>query len=493
MLKKDWQSRDLFRTDDPRRGQQIYNQLSHLVVMFGVLVLSWLLLGRMGFSFYLGILVALVLMSIYAIISFKYLHFPFLVWLLSVGGFSDVWSIQTPGLPDFYIYRLAFIWLILVFGLKYIIEGRKFRLPVLLDWVIVVHCAYLCVRMMQGSGEYFSIWLAVSMIPTIGYFLAKNIVFGKKLIRQVFLGLLFLSIYYNITSVAEKFDLDFLIWPKYMLEEHAEFVGRSNGPFRQGPLFGTIIGMLLPIHLYFIHTVRRNIVKFLLFVSLGLGFAGLYFTYTRGAWLAGIVALAATVYLNRKDYWRSMAPLLIIVPFLAIAFLGLSQDKFMKDRLEEDRTIDSRVGVIVTAARMWRDNPVFGIGFSQFKEKREEYVQAVELPGFGSIKFMLFRNTSLHDIYLGPLAESGLVGSSLQFSVYLLILRMFLVKIGLARQRSHTQRFILPVLGGLFLGFLVGGLVIDYRYFLFIWVLFFASAGILAGFDPSDEGNEYVA
>jgi uncharacterized membrane protein len=478
--------------EDPREERQLDNKILHWVVLCGAVTFSWFFLHRLGFPFFLGALVGLVLVSVYAMVSFKFLPFPFAVWLVSAGGFSNVWSIQTAGLPDFYIDRLALIWLALVFGLKFIIEGRRLRLPVALDWVLIVYCMYLFVRMVQGGSEFFAVWLSASFVPLVGYFLAKNIITNAGQVRRVFVMLLLLSIYYNITSVAEKFNINWLIWPKYMLEEHPEFVGRSNGPFRQGPLFGTIIGMMLPIHLYFIHTVKRSVVKLILFVSLAVGFAGLYFSYTRGAWLAGIVALAATIVVNRTIYWRSMAPLLILVPVLAFSFLGLGQDNFMKERLEDENTIEARIGVMVTAARMWRDYPLTGAGFFKFKERREDYVQAVNVPGFGSIKFLYFRETSLHDIYLGQLAEVGLIGTSLQFASYFLILRMFLMKLGLARERRHYQRYLLPVMAGIFIGFLVGAMIIDFRYFRFIWILFMASVGMMAGYDPAEDRDEPI-
>ena len=109
-------------------------------------------------------------------------------------------------------------------------------------------------------------------------------------------------IYYEITAIAEKFDIGWLLYPQSMLVEHPEFRGRSSGPFRQAPLFGTIIGMMLPIHLYFIEKARSRFVTALLFLSLGAGFAAVYFSYTRGSWLAAAAALVATAILNPRRY-----------------------------------------------------------------------------------------------------------------------------------------------------------------------------------------------
>ncbi len=447
-----------------------------------VLVATRGMLARAGSSGVAVALVGILLGILYTIISFRYLSVPFFVWILSVCGFRFLWNIQAPGLPDLYLDRLSLIWLSVVFLVKSVAERRALRGPFRLDGFVLLHGLYLLAQVVIQEMTYFSTWTASVLLPYAGFFLAKNIIVKKQHLHSLMWVVLALSIYYNVTSVAEKYDLNWLIWPKYILTAGGEFAGRSQGPFLQAPLFGTVIGMLLPVHLYCLAAVKGRMVRTLLTISLAVGLAGLYFTYTRGSWLAGLAALGTTVAMNRRVYLRFLTPVLVLAPVVAVGFLGLAQDKFMKERVENEDTIGSRMGTAVTVARVWRDHPVFGVGFFQYRNVREKYIQPVEIPGLPVIRFQQFRHNSIHDIYLGPLAEEGLVGTAMQAAIYVLIFVALIRKFfGRARDDPFTAR-ILPILGGIMIGYLVGGIAFDYRFFSVVGAIFMVCAGITDGY-----------
>jgi len=321
------------------------------------------------------------------------------------------------------------------------------------------------------------------LIPYAAYFFAKNIVTTLRNVHVLLMFLLVMSVYYNITAVAEKMHWDWLLWPAYM-REPSDFLGRSSGPFRQAPLFGTIIGMLLPLHLYAFAKARAYMVKVLIFLSLNLGLAGLYFTYTRGSWIVGFMALATTALLGRRRYFGLTITTLAIAAVLSVFVLGIGQDRFMKKRMENVDTIETRIGLAVTALRVWRSEPLFGVGFFRYRSVMEEHTGPVTLPVYGTVRVDHIRNISLHDIYLGPLAEDGLVGFTMQIGIYVLVFTGFWRRWRKAGPDDEFSRLVLPVFAGIFVGYLVGGLAIDYRFFSFVGALYFLAAGIQDGHDP---------
>ncbi len=454
---------------------------AYVLLAGAVLVGSKLLVQRLGADQYAAVLVGVLLGVLLTIVSFRYLPFPYFLWILSVCGFRFLWSIRTPILPDLYLDRMAMIWLSVVFLIKIVAERRPLVRPLKIDILLLIHALYLLTQVIIQDMEFFSTWTVCILIPYTVFFMTKNIVTGR-LIRTTLWILLVLSIYYNITAVAEKYHLNFLIWPKYIIGIEGEFRGRSQGPFLQAPLFGTVIGMMLPIHLYFMATVRSNAARVLLVVSLIVGLAGLYFTYTRGSWLAGIAALGATAVLNRKVYMRFLLPAVIIGVIVAVGVLGLAQDKFMKERVENENTIGSRLATAVTVFRVWRDAPVFGCGFFQYRNVREHYIEPVEIPGMPVIRFVQFRHNAIHDIYLGPLAETGLVGTAMQLGIYVLIWRAFIRKYPRRSEDDEFAALLMPVLAGILVGYLVGGLAFDYRFFSVTGTLFMLSAAIIDGY-----------
>lgn len=461
----------------------------YALVAVAMLFSARLMHSRLGAEGFLLALVGVLGLAVYGVISFRDLRVPFLVWILTVCGFRFLWNIQAPGLPDLYLDRMGMIWVGVVFSVKFVAENRRLRGPHLLDWLVLLNLTYIFGQVFVYEMRYFSVWVASVAMPAVAFLLAKNIMARPGHVHSMMWVLLSLSIYYNLTSVAEKFDINWLIWPKYIVNAGGEFSGRSQGPFLHAPLFGTVIGMLLPVHLYCMAATNKTWARLLLGLSLLLGFGGLYFTYTRGSWLAGLAALAATAALNRKRYLRYLLPSLVIGPVVAVAFLGLTQDEFLKERVEEEDTIGSRVGTAVTVFRVWRDHPLLGVGFFRYRDVRENYIQAVEVPGMPVIRYQQFRHNAIHDIYFGPMAELGVIGAAIQFAIYFLILRAFLRSYLGRRRDDEFAGNALPVLGGIMFGYLVGGIAFDYRFFSVVGVLFMTCAGITYGYRPDAGGD----
>ena len=460
--------------------------------LFGLasLAFSYVLVSRLGGQTFAIALAGLFLGGLYAYVSFRSLLVPLLAWILAVGGLRYLYAIQAPILPDLYLDRMTLIWLALIFMVKVVVERRALRRPYLVDALLIVYASYLLFSIFQNGMGAFHVWTMSTMIPYLAYFFAKNIVNSDRAVNWVLGALLALSIYYNVDAVAEKYNVTALIWPKVILSAKNEFAGRSLGPFLHAPVFGTVIGMLLPIHLYFIQRARRLLFRSLLFVSLGVGFAGLYFTYTRGSWLAGLAAMGVAAFFNRRHYLRILLPLAVVLPIVAVLFLGIAQDQFMKERLENEDTVGYRLATGVIVARMWRDHPLTGVGYFQYKAQKMNYTNPVDLPLIGTVDSNALRASVIHDIYLGPTGEGGLIGAVLQFSIYFLILRNTWRRLSNRDRKGDFNRLVVPLLAGILMGYFVGGLAIDYRYFSIMGALFFFAAGMVDGYEGGYEKHE---
>jgi len=467
---------------DSAKVRALLTGLRYGAIFIAILLTSNFIVNLIGLVTFILFLVIALLGFLYAYASWHSLIIPFSMAVLAVGGFRFLWAVQMPGLPDVYLDRAAMIWLVVVFGVKSVVERKPLRPPFLLDTLILINGIFLFVYILYHDFNNFNLWTKSYLLPYAAYFMAKNIVTDMKSMRTLLIVLAVINVYYAITSIAEKFDINQLIWPKSIIYTQTVWWNRSNGPFAHAPLFGTVQGMILPVYLYLIATSKSRLVKIMNYAALALGFAGLYFTYTRGSWLAGIAALTVAIVVNRGHYMKAIAPALILLPLISVSFLGVTDDTVMKDRVENDVTMGSRVGVAVTVLRMWRDNPIIGVGFFRYRFEREHYVDPVDVPIFGTINFTNFRHASIHDIYLGPLAETGLFGTLLQFSIYLLIFRTFMRHYRDPNCPPHFRQYLLPIFGGMFVGYHLGGIAIDYRFFSAVGVIFYSAAGIIYGY-----------
>lgn len=476
---------------DPRKAARINQTVGLALVLVLSLAFSYVFISRLGVQLFAMALVGIFFGTVYTIASFSNMLIPYFFWILSIGGFRFLFAIRAPGLPDLYLDRMAIVWLVTVFVVKFVAEGRRLAGPYLLDILLLLNCLYILVGIYVRDMTVFHDWTMSYLIPYLAYFFSKNLVRDLNQMRRLMWVLLALVTYYNITSIAEKFQLDALVWPKYILQS-TMFKGRSGGPFEHAPLFGTVIGMLVPLHLYFIATVRNQFGRVLLYAGLAMGFAGVYFTYTRGSWLAGVVAVLTAVALGHRRYLKMVLPALVLVPVIAFSVLGVSQDRFARERFENQDTLGSRLGTFVTATKVWRQNPAFGVGFNQYRKIIDDYVEPLDLPVIGTITVRQFRDNPPHDIYVSFLAEAGFVGVALQGAIYLVILRTFLRHY---RRRSGDEfsSLMLPVFGGLFAGYLAGGLAIDYKFFSIVGTLFYSCAGIMYGYRVAPETERAAA
>lgn len=455
----------------------------HLFVLLVAVTGSWFVMDRFGIHSLANFLVAGIVGIVFAFVSFRSLLVPFFLWMFAVGGFRFLFAVQAPLLPDMTLERILLVWLAAVFMIQYSTRGTHIKRPFTLELLLLTHALYILVRLYMNDMAYFHVFSVSIIVPYAAFFFAKNIISSPRRVRALFFVLLLLEVYYYVTSIAEQYHINWLIWPRFILEK-TWFLGRSSGPFKNAGVFGNVMGMILPIHLYFIITTKSKGARALLFLSFTLSLVGLFFSYTRGSWLAGMAGMAVVAYFGRRHYLRYVLPAAVIVPFILLAIISAGQTEFFKDRVSQEGNIEGRIGTGVTLLRVWRDNPFFGCGPFRYLEAKDAYVAPVTVPGVGTIHFQQFRHNAVHDMYWGPLAEDGLVGAILQAAIYFLILRRFLTKARRSREGNEFAMLMLPVLGGVLANYLIGGLTISYRHASMIGAMFYGAAGIIDGYDP---------
>lgn len=478
-------------TTPPRGRSAAWSGLLIGLLVTGLTLSLYRLMGVMGVAVGAG---ALLLLSVLAWVSMRDLSLALIIWLVSMSGLRHIGMVHMPILPDFSIDRLMLMWVMLIFWLRWAIQGRPLKRPLAAEILLLVHMLYLLYLVSQVDFTRFHEWVLSSLSPLFAFIFGKNVISTQREIRNLMLLFFVLTIYYYITAIAERAGLEAMIWPKEILDKTLGFYtpGRSRGPFLHPPLFGQVMGMLLLVHFFLLVNLRSLLARVLMYASLGLSLLGVFFSYTRGPWLATTVGLL-TLGALRTRYRRMLAGMAIVaVLVLAVGIINPAQDEFAKKRFETTNTIENRLGFMANAIEMIKDNLVFGVGYFQFMNRLHEYSHSVNVPFYGFVKRSLGDEVPIHDIYIGRLAEEGLISSLMQFAFYALILRAFVRK---WRRNYKTPWFnneLLAVFAGIMVCYLVGGMVIDYRYFDFINVVFYLLAGIIYGYRPEDEPGAAV-
>lgn len=210
---------------------------------------------------------------------------------------------------------------------------------------------------------------------------------------------------------------------------------RAFGTFGQPNPFGGFLGLMLPISMmsvwgygtqlirHYIHKSKVSYINLFLFVCFSLMtvvlLAGLVASWSRGAWLAFIVSVAAMGFALPHKLWQSIV-LSGLITFVVVVLwcAGLIPQSIMQrvtSSTEELITIQDVRGVDITSANyainerlahwqaaqnMARDYPWLGVGLGNYEVAYEQYrlINWDEPLGHA------------HNYYLNILAEAGMIG-----------------------------------------------------------------------------------
>lgn len=230
---------------------------------------------------------------------------------------------------------------------------------------------------------------------------------------------------------------------------------RAYGSLPHPNIFGGFLAVCFLTALYLYLTELNNRRKTI--ISLGLVFIviGLFFSFSRSAWLAA--SLVYLVYLLMLVYKKrfidlisiSIYLILIIVPLVTIYNSLVITRLSVVERLEE-KSIEQRLDSLVEAKNIFFSHPLFGVGLGNY----DNYLVSFN-PGF-----LGWHYQPAHNIYLLILAELGIIG----FILFGLIIM-------LATYKANNLFSVMAVLALVVIGFFDHYLWTNYLGIMMFWLI----------------------
>ena len=191
--------------------------------------------------------------------------------------------------------------------------------------------------------------------------------------------------------------------------------------FKDHTSYGAILALIIPINIWLIYESKKKLFKILLIIFLAILLIGLYFSYTRAAWLSIVLATGVFVlyYFKIKLKWLIaiiiIPSLFIVYNFTEISYLVQKNDaehttENFSERVESMSNISSdasnleRLNRWNCAIELFIKRPFFGWGPGTY---------AFVYAHFKSLKDLTIISTNFgdggnaHSEYLSPLAEQG--------------------------------------------------------------------------------------
>jgi O-antigen ligase len=334
--------------------------------------------------------------------------------------------------------------------------------------------AFFSADSVEGRFRWLATLLSLGYQPLVAYYVARRLPYDRSAARTVLIGLAAIGIYLGLTGLFEHYRfLQFLVFPRYILDNTVGVqFGRARGPFAASVVNGgaIIITFLAASAIWPSLTGAKRT-----WMSLGMATMCLtiYLTQTRGVWLGFGIAIALA-FITRTGM-RKLAKGLMIAMLLAFISGGAGKFSLFEGTLFSKRsdTVDYRYANYMVALNMFRDNPIFGIGYGNFTHAWRQYFGAAEA------EFTRDLTDGNNTTLLAILAEMGIVG----ISVYLVLLvsawKICFSAYRQLRPDQDFERMQVIVAFGAFHAFLIMGITTDFRFHeLFDSALFYLLGSI---------------
>jgi O-antigen ligase len=256
------------------------------------------------------------------------------------------------------------------------------------------------------------------LMPAVVYWIARQTAWTEPAAKWLFGSLGVFGVYLALTAVAETHGMWTFVFPRYVASpELKEFYGRGRGPLLNPAGNGLLqtLGLCAALMLW----PRLNRVGQLFLLALVPVMAyGIYSTYTRSAWMGAAGAMGVLVALTTPRGWRM--PVIGTAVIVSVLVTALSWQQFIafkrdKELSAEDAAESAKLRPILAqvAWSMFLDRPLLGCGFGQYARESTPYLsdRSTDLP------LEKARPYVQHNVFLGLLTETGLLGMGLFMGV----------------------------------------------------------------------------
>ena len=297
-----------------------------------------------------------------------------------------------------------------------IVPNYVFRNEII--WAIAIYLIWMFISACMSSHPMVSfkfllakIWFIIPMIG-FGTLLFREIRYIRAFLWLFSIGMILVIIYTVTIHASYQFgekESHWVMWPF----------------FKDHTIYGAIVALIFPmlVSLYFFKK-HSPLIQIVLLSMITINLIGLYFSYTRAAWLSIVAAGGVWFLIAFKIKFKYIALTTAIVG--VVLFFSWTQIQFALEKNKEEHTtedfgkrLESAANVTTDASNlerinrwscaiaMFEERPFFGFGPGTYAF---EYARFQEPENLTIISTNFGDGGNAHSEYLGPLAEMGVFG-----------------------------------------------------------------------------------
>jgi N-acetylglucosaminyldiphosphoundecaprenol N-acetyl-beta-D-mannosaminyltransferase len=323
------------------------------------------------------------------------------------------------------IDRVLLLALMAAFAVHWLAGRVTLVRPAKSDWLLVALIAILAVSAaLSGQPEFSddvsSKWgrlVATFILPAVLYGIARYARIDRREWSWALVGMALLGTYLAVTACLEITGRWSLVFPRYISDPEAGIhFGRARGPELNAASLGIVLTACFWCAWTLLRQAGRRWQQLVLVIALPLMALSIMFTNTRSTWLGLAVSGIVVAALEIPRRWR--LPALTAAALGGLLFAAASWERIVGleregTAAEAHHSVDQRMSFAYVSWQMFRDHPMFGVGFGRFYDQKLPYLsdrsQDFELESL--------RGLNHHNTLLSILTETGLVGLALFVAV----------------------------------------------------------------------------
>ena len=285
------------------------------------------------------------------------------------------------------------------------------------DWAIGLLCGWLTASCLLNRAPDGAVQEASPLFRLVVSFWAPAILFAvlrttridahtARRFLQVFACL---GLYLGFTAVMETLGQWSLVFPRYIADPDLGLhFGRARGPMLNSVSLGVHLAVCCAASWLLIPRASRPMQLFWL-AGCGLMSLGVLLTLTRTTWIGLAGAVVTVVCLQLPRGWRLTA--FVSTCLAGALLLAVGKDAIVGLQREDSAEVSAhsaqqRLSFLYVSQQMIQDNPLLGVGFGRFFDKKLPYLtdrrQWFELESI--------RGLQHHNTFLSVLVETGPLG-----------------------------------------------------------------------------------
>jgi O-antigen ligase len=317
---------------------------------------------------------------------------------------SSMWGIRKRGLVRFGIAELAMLLFLLLGVVNICLLGQDATKS---DKSLSSSSSGKPVRATPPPGNeiHFTHFYDKLFIPFCMYWLIRLFAPREADLKRL-LPLAFVTVVTQFwISILSRYAAGVL--PSQWLGLHG---ARTVGSFITAAVYTSTL-LFLSLLLFQYAMQRKEIwIRLLSVLTIGLTFFGVFFSFSRGSWLGGLVVFVGLLLLYPKVLLRAAVVFGLVMVILGTTVM-VRDVTWATERIEDTDTAESRIITSMTSVRMVIAKPWFGWGYDNYNLYAPQFTKS----RVGDIVHSNKYRTS-HNTYLTVMAEMGMVG----FFLYML-------------------------------------------------------------------------